>query len=48
MFDMIGFGLGEKFETISEKKTFKAVYSLDENEWNGNISIQLKLKDISE
>ncbi len=48
IFDMIGFGLGEKFETISEKKTFKAVYSLDENEWNGNVSIQLKLKDISE
>ncbi|UBZ08055.1 single-stranded-DNA-specific exonuclease RecJ [Salegentibacter mishustinae] len=48
MFDMIGFGLGEKYETISEKKTFKAVYSLDENEWNGNVSIQLKLKDISE
>ncbi|SHG29661.1 exonuclease RecJ [Salegentibacter echinorum] len=48
IFDMIGFGLGPKFETISEKKTFKAVYSLDENEWNGNVSIQLKLKDISE
>ena len=48
VFDMIGFGLGEKFETISEKKTFKAVYSLDENEWNGKVSIQLKLKDISE
>jgi single-stranded-DNA-specific exonuclease len=47
-FDMIGFGLGEKFETISEKKSFKAVYSLDENEWNGNVSIQLKLRDISE
>ena len=48
VFDMIGFGLGEKFEIISEKKTFKAVYSLDENEWNGKVSIQLKLKDISE
>ncbi|MBI6117441.1 single-stranded-DNA-specific exonuclease RecJ [Salegentibacter maritimus] len=48
VFDMIGFGLGEKFETISEKKIFKAVYSLDENEWNGKVSIQLKLKDISE
>ncbi|MBE7641257.1 single-stranded-DNA-specific exonuclease RecJ [Salegentibacter sp. BLCTC] len=48
VFDMIGFGLGEKFETISEKKTFKAVYSLDENEWKGKVSIQLKLKDISE
>ncbi|MBZ9629619.1 single-stranded-DNA-specific exonuclease RecJ [Salegentibacter sp. LM13S] len=47
-FDMIGFGLGEKFETISEGKSFKAVYSLDENEWNGNVSIQLRLRDISE
>ncbi|PKD21563.1 single-stranded-DNA-specific exonuclease RecJ [Salegentibacter salinarum] len=48
VFDMIGFGLGEKFETISLKKTFKAVYSLDENEWNGNVSIQLRLRDMSE
>ncbi|TDN88154.1 exonuclease RecJ [Salegentibacter sp. 24] len=48
IFDTIGFGLGEKFEIIKESKCFKAVYSLDENEWNGNVSIQLKLKDISE
>jgi len=25
---------------------FKAVYSVDENEWKGNISLQLKLRDI--
>lgn len=48
VFDMIGFNLGEKLEIIEKNKVFKAVYSLDENEWNGNVSIQLKLKDIAE
>lgn len=45
--DAIGFNLGKKCEIITDKKKFKAVYSIDENEWNGNISLQLKLKDIS-
>ncbi|MGY5846046.1 single-stranded-DNA-specific exonuclease RecJ [Salegentibacter sp. HM20] len=48
VFDMIGFNLGEKLDIIEKNKVFKAVYSLDENEWNGNVSIQLKLKDIAE
>jgi len=39
--------LGDKCELITDAKKFKAVYSIDENEWNGNISLQLKLKDIS-
>ena len=42
----IGFGLGEHIELIKNKKLFKAVYSVDKNEWNGTISLQLKLKDI--
>lgn len=42
----IGFGMGDKFELISDKKPFKAVYSIDENEWRGNVSLQLKLRDI--
>ena len=42
----IGFGMGDKFDLISEGKPFKAVYSIDENEWNGNVSLQLKLRDI--
>jgi single-stranded-DNA-specific exonuclease len=42
----IGFGLGDQFELIKNKKTFKAAYTIDENEWNGNVSLQLKLKDI--
>jgi single-stranded-DNA-specific exonuclease len=42
----IGFGLGDKMDLVSNKKSFKAVYSIDENEWNGNVSLQLKLRDI--
>ncbi|GAA4268879.1 single-stranded-DNA-specific exonuclease RecJ [Hyunsoonleella aestuarii] len=45
-FVCIGFGLGDKLDLISNKKTFTAVYSIDENEWQGNISLQLKLRDI--
>lgn len=44
----IGFGLGDKVHLISDRKPFKAVYSIDENEWNGQVSLQLKLRDIKE
>jgi single-stranded-DNA-specific exonuclease len=44
----IGFGLGEKIDLIKNKRTFSTVYSIDENDWNGNVSLQLKLKDIKE
>lgn len=47
-FDVIGFNLGSKLEMIKDHKRFDAVYSLDENTWNGNTTIQLKLKDIRE
>jgi single-stranded-DNA-specific exonuclease len=42
----IGFGLGNKMDLVTNKKTFDAVYCIDKNEWNGKISIQLRLKDI--
>ncbi len=42
----IGFGLGDKIDIIKNKKPFSAAYSIDENHWNGNVSLQLKLKDI--
>ncbi len=42
----IGFGLGNKMEVTTNKKPFEAVYCIDENEWNGKVSIQLRLKDI--
>lgn len=42
----IGFNLGSKIERVKNKNSFDAVFSLDENEWNGTISLQLKLRDI--
>jgi single-stranded-DNA-specific exonuclease len=42
----IGFGMGDKVDLITDNKLFKAVYSVDENEWNGNVSLQLKLRDV--
>ena len=42
----IGFGLGDKLDLTSSQKPFKAAYSIDENHWNGNVSLQLKLRDI--
>ncbi len=42
----IGFNLGDKHELITNQKPFMAAYSLDENEWNNEVSLQLRLKDI--
>jgi single-stranded-DNA-specific exonuclease len=43
-YNAIGFGLGNKIETIQNE--FDIAYALDENEWQGVKSIQLILKDI--
>ena len=44
----IGFGLGDKLEYIKNKMPFNLAYAIDENEWNGRVSLQLKLKDIKQ
>lgn len=45
-FGAIGFNLGDKSPLVSGKKPFSAVFSIDENEWQGNVSVQLKLRDL--
>lgn len=47
-FTGIGFGMGDKHEIACTGKPFKAAYCIDENEWQGNVSLQLRLKDIRE
>ena len=41
----IGFNLGSKLELTKNQKPFEMVYHLDENEFHGNITLQLRLKD---
>jgi single-stranded-DNA-specific exonuclease len=43
-FTGIGFNLAEKFLLL--KNPVDIVFTLDENEWNGNISLQLKVIDL--
>ena len=45
-FGAIGFGLGGKLDIVKNKNSFEAVYCIDENEYNGNVTVQLRLKDI--
>ena len=42
----IGFGLGAKMDLTTHQKPFQAVYCIDENEWNGKVSLQIRLRDI--
>lgn len=42
----IGFGLAKKIGLTQNQKHFDAVFSIDENEWNGTVSHQLRLRDI--
>ena len=45
-YNAIGFGLGDKFPLIKSSRSFEAVFSVGENHWNGQTSLQLLLKDI--
>jgi single-stranded-DNA-specific exonuclease len=45
-FGAIGFGLATKLELVKNQQPFDAVYCIDENEYNGNVSVQLRLKDL--
>lgn len=45
-FVCIGFGLGDKKDIACSGKPFKAAYVIDENEWQGNVNLQLRIKDL--
>ena len=42
----IGFGLGQHHSKVKQKNPFSILYTLDENEFNGSVSLQLLIKDI--
>lgn len=45
-FDMIAFNLADWFDYINSGKPFDICYHVEENEWNGNVALQLNVKDI--
>ena len=42
----IGFNMPGKFELLKKKKPLDIVFTIDENEWQGNKTLQLKVIDI--
>ncbi len=42
----IAFQLGHQLDVVKSTKPFSICYHLEENEWNGKISLQLNVKDI--
>jgi single-stranded-DNA-specific exonuclease len=45
-FKGIGFNMAEKFSLIETKKPLDVVFTLEENEWNGQTKLQLKVLDL--
>lgn len=45
-FSSIAFGQADHFDDILRKKPFKACYTIEENNYNGNSSLQLNIKDL--
>jgi len=46
VFDAIAFGLGEHYDAIRSRIPFDICYTVEENHWNGKITLQLVIKDI--
>lgn len=42
----IGFGMAEKFPLLKMKKPVDIVFKIDQNEWNGQKSLQLRMVDL--
>jgi len=42
----IGFNMADKFSLLNNKQPIDIVFTIDENEWNGTKSLQLKVIDI--
>ncbi len=42
----IGFDMADRMQMVSSYQPLDVVYKIDENEWNGEKSLQLKIIDI--
>ena len=46
VFEGIGFNMADKFQLLQPNKPVDVVFTLDENEWNGEKKLQLKVVDL--
>jgi single-stranded-DNA-specific exonuclease len=44
--DAIGFNFADRFQELAQAESFSLAFSLDENEWNGRVSLQMKIKGV--
>ena len=44
--DAVGFDMGRRLADVKNAKTFSLAFSIDENEWNGRKSLQMKVKGV--
>ena len=42
----IGFNMAEKFNLVALKQPLDILFTIDQNEWNGQTSLQMKMIDI--
>ncbi|MDR3011793.1 MAG: single-stranded-DNA-specific exonuclease RecJ [Chitinispirillales bacterium] len=47
MMDAIAFGMGERLSEISKAKALDVAFALEDNEWNGKVTLQMNVKGIS-
>jgi single-stranded-DNA-specific exonuclease len=45
--DAIGFNMGDRFKEVKGAGNLALAFSLDENEWNGRVNLQMKIKGFS-
>ena len=45
-FTGIGFNMADTFSIVESRQPFDIVFKIDENEWNGNKTLQLKVEDV--
>lgn len=47
MMNAIGFNQGHRLRAIADSNHYSLAFTLDENEWNGRVSLQMKLKGLA-
>ena len=42
----VGFNMASKYSILKQEKPLDIIFTIDQNEWNGNKNLQLKLLDL--